>query len=169
MFTEQSVGISAGYAWCVLDIILSGVLMLFLTINVVRARKRFGVSYPDLYAIKGVTHRTTNEDDAGIDSRPLLLSDADCDHYNCYQRAHQNTLELFPQVALWILLGGLAHPIWAASGGFIWIVSRVFHAIGYYTGKPINRIWGIFGYIGLFITIGCTVSCCVKMFQQQHF
>eukprot|EP00922_Rhytidocystis_sp_ex-Travisia-forbesii_P071826 GHVS01107181.1.p1 GENE.GHVS01107181.1~~GHVS01107181.1.p1 ORF type:complete len:179 (-),score=2.40 GHVS01107181.1:208-744(-) len=150
---SSTVGISSEYAYCVLDILLCYLLMMFLTFNVVRARKRFGVDYPDLYATKGVTHRSAPEDEFTIDSRPLLLSDADCDHYNCYQRAHQNTLELFPAVASSILLGGLAHPIWAAAGGLIWIISRICHALGYYTGKPINRIWGIYGYVGLIVTI----------------
>lgn len=65
--------------------------------QVTMARKKFGVRYPDMYAIKGCTYRglfvkcNPSEEPKGA-----LLSDEDVTSFNCFQRAHQNTVEALP-------------------------------------------------------------------------
>ena len=81
------------------------------------ARKKYGVKYPEMYSAK----------------HP---------EFNCFQRAHQNTLELLPFFVSNLLLGGLRHPCLSAIAGAGFIVGRVIYASGYYTGKPENRVPG---------------------------
>merc|ERR1712111_279525 len=70
---------------------------------------------------------------------PAMYSDTE-PMFNCYQRVHQNTL---------LRAAGLFNPKMAAIFGFIWIISRVIYSIGYYSGKPKNRIVG--SALGLFL------------------
>lgn len=88
------------------------------------------------------------------DSKPI---------FNCYQRAHQNTLEIYPQFLLMLLLGGLEHPVVTSVAGLVWVVSRLFYAHGYYTGDPKQRMRGSFGYLGFFTLLGCTVKLGVRL------
>ena len=117
------------YGYVVLTAIASTLMTSFLGFQVGSARKRFKVQYPTMYD----------------DKQPV---------FNCYQRAHQNTLENYPQFLILLVFGGLSHPVAASVLGAIWIVSRFFYAYGYYTGEPKNRSRGFFGYIGLFGLIG---------------
>merc|ERR1712002_20528 len=96
------------------------------------ARKKFDVPYPAMYS----------------DKDPV---------FNCYQRAHQNTLENYPQFLVVLFVGGLYNPVVAAVGGLIWCVGRIVYALGYYTGDPKKRVGGSFGYIGLFAMLYCTI------------
>ena len=50
--------------------------------------------------------------------------------FNCYQRAHQNTLENFPFMLITLMAGGVRHPVVAAAAGMAWIVARVFYSLG---------------------------------------
>ena len=84
------------------------------------ARKKHGIKYPKMYSEK-------NEE------------------FNCFQRAHQNTLEVLPFFITNLLLGGLRHPCLSAIAGTGFLISRVMYANGYYTGKPENRVPGAKG------------------------
>ena len=44
--------------------------------------------------------------------------------FNCYQRAHQNTLEFTPFYLALVLTGGLRHPLFAGGAGAVYLVSR---------------------------------------------
>ena len=44
--------------------------------------------------------------------------------FNCYQRAHQNTLEFTPFYLALVLTGGLRHPLFAAGAGAVYLASR---------------------------------------------
>jgi len=90
------------------------------------ARKLHNVTYPQLY------HKDPNH------------------VFNCYQRAHQNTLEYFPFVMIQFLVMAAVNPKWASICFSIWITARFFYAAGYYTGDPEKRMRGVFGYIGFF-------------------
>ena len=63
--------------------------------------------------------------------------------YECYVRAHQNTLEhlaLFLP-GLWMFAFAVG-PLWAAGIGLLWPVGRLWYALGY-TSEPGKRIPGL--------------------------
>merc|ERR1712227_895231 len=95
---------------------------------------------------------------------PAMYSDKEL-VFNCVQRAHQNTLEAYPVFLVTMLLGGLQYPTICAGAGFIWILSRIAYAKGYFTGDPSKRMRGSFGYIGLLTNLICTIIFAVKLLQ----
>ncbi|XP_056413043.1 microsomal glutathione S-transferase 3-like isoform X2 [Hyla sarda] len=113
------------FAYVILTFIYSNVLLMYLGINVGRARKKYGVKYPQMYSDKENV-------------------------FNCIQRAHQNTLEAYPAWLIFQLIAGLAFPLSASVLGVIWVTSRFSYAHGYYTGDPEKRLKGAYGYLGLF-------------------
>ena len=63
--------------------------------------------------------------------------------YECYVRAHQNTLEhlaLFLP-GLW-LFSVAVDPLWAAAIGILWPIGRLWYALGY-TTAPAKRMPGL--------------------------
>ena len=60
--------------------------------------------------------------------------DEDGKMFNCIQRAHQNTLENYPQFLFMLTTGGLSHPCLASAAGLIYLAGRIAFAKGYYTG-----------------------------------
>lgn len=137
-FKMVSMNIPNEYGYVVLTSVASGVMMVYLGLNVGKARKLYKVNYPKMYD----------------DSKPI---------FNCYQRAHLNTVEVYPQFLLFLLLGGLEHPVLTSAAGLVWIVSRFFYAHGYYTGDPEKRLRGSFGYLGFFTMLGCTVKLGLRL------
>lgn len=105
----------------------------WMVFNVMRARKKYNVKYPMLYSPDNQT-------------------------FNCIQRAHQSTLETYPQFLLLLMVGGLQYPRVAAVGGVVYLLGRIAYAIGYSTGDPQKRVWGSFGFVGLVALLGSTVS-----------
>lgn len=77
--------------------------------------------------------------------------------FNCYQRAHQNTLENYPAFLIYLGISGIRYPTVSAVGGLVWLVGRYFYALGYYTGTPSKRNQGAFAYLGLLVMLGCSV------------
>ncbi|CAG8634244.1 3666_t:CDS:2 [Paraglomus brasilianum] len=102
----------------------------YLAVRVGGARAKAKIPYPFLYA-----DRTEAEQD-----KDKMI-------FNCYQRAHQNTLENYPGFLLILFVAGIGFPKVAAASGFLWTISRIVYAHGYYTGNPKNRMRGVFGYI----------------------
>uniref|UniRef100_A0A7S4N2J1 Glutathione S-transferase 3, mitochondrial n=1 Tax=Guillardia theta TaxID=55529 RepID=A0A7S4N2J1_GUITH len=119
-----------GYGYVVAVVGGSFLLNMYLTINVVTARKKFKVEYPLLYAPAGHKHEEA---------------------FNCVQRAHQNTLESFPMVMMQMLLCGLKYPLTSAVCGGIWVVGRFLYGYGYANNGPKGRmVGGIFSHLGDF-------------------
>merc|ERR1712123_340182 len=102
------------------------ILNFWLSSNVMKARKQYKVEYPAIY------HKD-----------PMHI-------FNCYQRAHQNTLEYFPFVMIQFAAMACVNPKLASIFFSIWVTARFFYAQGYYTGEPSKRMRGVFGYIGFF-------------------
>merc|ERR1740128_991464 len=72
---------------------------------------------------------------------PAMYSDTE-PLFNCYQRAHQNTLEKIPLFLILLLASGLFNAKIVAAFGFFWLLSRIIYSFGYYSGLPKNRIAG---------------------------
>ncbi|KAK7433652.1 hypothetical protein VKT23_020658 [Stygiomarasmius scandens] len=97
-------------------------LMLYQAHNVVQARTKAGVKYPRVYA-------DFDEAEKSIDKM----------RFNCYQRAHQNTLESLPLIYVGTILTGLKHPIFAAGACGLWVFTRFVYTARYGSGKPEKR------------------------------
>ena len=109
----------------------SSVMNIYLLMNVAKARKQFGIQYPNLYAPPDYK----NKDDA--------------DKFNSIQRAHQNTLESYSIVMLQMALCGLVYPITSAAFGFTWVLGRFVYGYGYAKGGPDGRmVGGILSHFG---------------------
>jgi glutathione S-transferase len=76
--------------------------------------------------------------------------------FNCYQRAHQNTLESLPFFLILILAAGIRHPYVASGTGAGWILARIIFSIGYYTGTPQRRVPGAILTMLSLVTLFCT-------------
>lgn len=126
------------YGYVVLAHGLSWLSNMYLTINVVKARKKYDVKYPALYA---------------LDNHP------NAEEFNCVQRAHQNTLENWAPVQLLMAFNGILHPKFAAVCGAIWASGRVIYGYGYATKGPNGRmLGGLISHLGDFpLLIGCFV------------
>ena len=86
--------------------------------------------------------------------------------FNCYQRAHQNTLENYPGFIILLGISSINYPNLSALGGLIWIIGKYFYATGYYTGNPSLRNRGSFSYIGLLLMLGCSIMTCYEIISQ---
>lgn len=121
----------------------------YMTSEVMRARKKYGVKYPDLYATK---ENCANEEDR--------------QKFNCVQRGHQNSLELHAAFLSLLTLAGLKHPVVAASAGAVYILGRLIYFKQYSTGVPEKRVnggplylSGLFTLVGTCAKIAATSTC----------
>lgn len=125
------------FGYVILVFIYSWVMLAYLGVKVGIARKKYNVKYPDMYS----------------DKEPL---------FNCIQRAHQNTLEIYPQWMIFQLIAGIVYPVTASLFGIIWVTSRFSYAWGYYTGVPEKRKIGSYGYIGFLGVIALSLIVAFK-------
>ncbi|XP_010243917.1 PREDICTED: microsomal glutathione S-transferase 3-like [Nelumbo nucifera] len=108
------------YGYVVLVLVLYGFLNAWMAFQVGKARKKYKVFYPTLYALES--------------------ENKDAKLFNCVQRGHQNSLEMMPMFFVSLLLGGLQYPKISAGLGLLYIVGRYFYFTGYATGVPDNRL-----------------------------
>ncbi|EFX85348.1 microsomal glutathione S-transferase 3-like [Daphnia pulex] len=126
------------------SVILVGIASAFLLtwqgIQVGKMRKKFKITYPTMYSNDNTL-------------------------FNCYQRAHQNTLENYPQFLMLLFIGGLQYPLVTAVAGLVWIAGKVSYSLGYYTGDPAKRMRGGYSYIGLLTMLGTSLCFAFKLLE----
>ncbi|XP_068436269.1 microsomal glutathione S-transferase 3b [Clinocottus analis] len=127
---------SFGYA--IFVYLYSWIMLGYLAVKVGSARKKYDVKYPTMYS----------------DKEPV---------FNCIQRAHQNTLEVYAQWLVFQTIAALVYPLSASVLGAIWVTSRFSYAWGYYTGDPSKRMIGAYGYIGYFGVIFLSISVALQL------
>ncbi|XP_010246009.1 PREDICTED: microsomal glutathione S-transferase 3-like [Nelumbo nucifera] len=132
------------YGYVVLVLVLYTFLNFWMAFQVLKARKRYKVFFPNLYALES--------------------ENKDAKLFNCVQRGHQNSLEFMPLFFMLIALGGLKHPLFSSVLGLIYTVSRYFYFTGYSTGEPKNRLKiGRLGFPALGGLAICTVSLAINL------
>ncbi|KAJ6796550.1 microsomal glutathione S-transferase 3-like [Iris pallida] len=132
------------YGYVLLVLVFYAFLNVWMGIQVGKARKKYKVPYPTMYAVES--------------------ENKDAKLFNCVQRGHQNSLEVLPVFLATLLVGGLQHPLVAAGLGLVYSFGRLFYFRGYATGVPDNRmkLGGIYviGYLGLII---CTAKLGINL------
>ncbi|KAL3527374.1 hypothetical protein ACH5RR_012030 [Cinchona calisaya] len=127
------------YGYVALVLVLYCFLNFWMAAQVGKARKKYKVFYPTLYASEA--------------------ENKDAKLFNCVQRGHQNSLELMPIFFILMILGGIRHPIISASLGAIYVVTRFCYFKGYATGVPENRLnIGKYGFLAILGLMICTIS-----------
>ena len=97
---------------------LTNVPILYATLKVIAARKKYKIKYPNLYAPENHEHKK---------------------EFDCTQRAHQNTLELYPMLLFSTFIVGLTYPMYASFNCCVWSVGRILYVHGYAQGVPNKR------------------------------
>ncbi|KAL4087537.1 hypothetical protein PRIC1_013427 [Phytophthora ramorum] len=111
-------------------------------IKVGKARKLYGVAYPEMYAEK---------------------SDKNAKAFNCVQRGHQNILENIPIFLALLFTSSIYRPQVAAIAGFIRILGFVLYMRGYASGDPKKRMQGAFGQLALLVNVGLSVEASLRI------
>ena len=117
---------------CLINVVGSGLFTVVLGFKVGSARSKF----------VDKAQKDGDEDAEARFSYPKMYAEGFSEHarnFNCVQRAHQHTLETYPQILAMSLVGGIGQPVTTALGGALWIYARHKWAGGYATGDPKNR------------------------------
>ncbi|KAB2022314.1 hypothetical protein ERO13_D07G184000v2 [Gossypium hirsutum] len=135
------------YGYVAIVVVVYCCLNMWMGFQVVKARKKYKVNFPNLYALE------SENKNAKI--------------FNCVQRGHQNSLEMMPVFFILIVLGGMGHPCVSAALGLFYTVTRYFYFTGYSTGDPQNRLTiGKYGFLALFGLMICTISFGIKLLRS---
>ncbi|XP_010528606.1 PREDICTED: microsomal glutathione S-transferase 3 [Tarenaya hassleriana] len=134
------------YGYVVLALVFYCFLNFWMAAQVGRARRRYNVPYPTLYAIES--------------------ENKDAKRFNCVQRGHQNSLEMMPMFFILMILGGMKHPCISAGLGLLYSVTRFFYFRGYSTGDPQKRLTiGKYGFLAVFGLMFCTISFGISLIR----
>eukprot|EP00938_MAST-03A_sp_MAST-3A-sp1_P003452 g3452.t1 len=143
------------YGYVCLGIGATLIANVYLSISVSKARKKFGIQYPKMYA-----------DASDIDEKGKCKSAADVEAFNCVQRGHQNTLETLATVQLLGLLNGVAFPRFSAACLGLYAVGRILYGRGYAKHGPKGRRTGaILSHLGDLPLMLCTFFVGAKLIQ----
>ncbi|ORZ02153.1 hypothetical protein BCR43DRAFT_465048 [Syncephalastrum racemosum] len=136
----SAITLSAEYGYVLATYAVSAFYVFTLGAQTGKYRRAAGIPYPYAYAEKA---------EAEKDEKKHL--------FNCAQRVHQNTLEVFPTYSAFLLIAGIRHPVPASIAGAVWLVGRYFFSSGYLTGDPSKRMRGVIAYAGLLGLLGMSV------------
>eukprot|EP01083_Nonionella_stella_P230934 815896_1 len=144
---KNATGLPSNYGLVGVMVLFNAYILMYLGVCVGKARKKYGVDYPNMYAD---VHHSKNKKNANI--------------FNCVQRAHQNSLEQQPMFLTVCFLAAQKFPLVAGVSAFVVNLGRLAYAAGYSTGNPAKRSRGFFGYFGLLALLGCSwIVCLDKM------
>lgn len=139
-----AVEIPPNYGWVVLGAGICPVIVHFYLSGVVMAaRAKYGIGYPNLYAVPGF-HKNADE-------------------FNRVQRGHQNYLEGLVGYEVTALLGGLQYPLATAIGAVCFCVGSILYQKGY-SDNALDvkdarlKKGGPIKYIGVIISLYSTCS-----------
>lgn len=136
------------FGWVVLVVALYCCINVWMMIQVVKARKRYNVPFPILYAVES--------------------ENKNAKYFNCVQRGHQNSLEFMPVFFILVVLSGLQFPRVAASLGLLYCLGRFLYFKGYSTGEPDNRLnYGKYNFAALLGLLVCSVAAGVNFLLLQ--
>ncbi|VFQ93530.1 unnamed protein product [Cuscuta campestris] len=136
------------YGYVVIVLVLYCFLNFWMAIQVVKARKKYNVSYPAMYASEA--------------------ENKDAKLFNCVQRGHQNSLELMPVFFMLMIVGGIKHPLVCSSLGTVYIFARLGYFIGYATGVPENRLTiGKYNLVMIFGLMICSLFSGVNILASS--
>jgi len=131
------------YGLCFVPMGFAWVLNIIQTAMVVKARLKYDIKYPLLYA-------------------PPDHKDATA--FNCVQRCHQNYLETVNLVMISVFTTGLVYPVSAFRAGMSWVLSRYIY-VAYALGNPRYRLPGVLlSRFGEFWLVGMTIRIGYKAF-----
>eukprot|EP00164_Ancoracysta_twista_P000002 GFYU01000004.1.p1 GENE.GFYU01000004.1~~GFYU01000004.1.p1 ORF type:complete len:164 (-),score=52.25 GFYU01000004.1:124-558(-) len=116
-----AIEIQKDFGLVILAIGASWFVNFYQTFLVIKARKKYNVTYPDLYAPE--SHKNAKE-------------------FNSVQRGHQQSLESWGPVMILAILNGLVYPRAAAALYATYSVGKAIYANGYASGGPSGRSLG---------------------------
>ncbi|VFQ81689.1 unnamed protein product [Cuscuta campestris] len=133
------------YGYVAIVLALYSALNSWMTFQVGKARAKYNVRYPAMYA---------SEEDGNEKGKI----------FNCVQRAHQNSVENMSVFFMLMMVGGIRHPLVCALLGALYTVARYVYFVRYSSGVPEKRRapW----YFIVLVTFGLmisTISCGVNL------
>ena len=132
-----------------------------MTLKVSRARKKYGVDYPNLYAVAGSNH--VHKHGALVKE----MSQEDADSYNAVQRAHQNAVESLPQAIGLMIVGSFGFPAVTGILGLLWIIGRIVYAAGYAIRPKARILGGVIAGISLWSLVFLNFALFVYIAQGK--
>ncbi len=145
----------------VVNIILSGFLLVYLGTKVGAARNTF----------KEKALKDGDKDAEARFSYPKMQAEGFSEHaklFNCVQRGHQQALETYTFFVGLSVIGGSVFPLSTVFAGLLWFFSRIKWAEGYRTGEPSKRYqnWVAYGiWSSLIIVMLASVVTSVRIMQ----
>ncbi|CAK4138071.1 unnamed protein product [Aphanomyces euteiches] len=140
MFIPSTIQPDHGYV--ILVVVLVAFVNLWAGMKVGAARRAYNIKYPQMYAEK---------------------SDEYFLEFNCVQRAHQNMVENLPVFLSLLIASSIYRPMWAALAGLIRVLGFIVYVISYSSGDPEKRLFGSFGFLGLFVSVGLCFEAAFRL------
>jgi glutathione S-transferase len=141
-----------GYVFFTVGILPAVTNSFFLSTMVMKARKKFKVEYPNLYATPGF-HK--NADD-----------------FNRVQRGHQHMLESLSDFRAVSFIGGLGYPTICATFGAVYSLGNILYMLGYSDTKldvKTARLkkGGPILMVALLVNLACAVKFTISVITSE--
>lgn len=109
----SNIAVPSNYGYVIVSSVIGCgfIVSMYMGGEVMKAREKFNVPYPSLYAVPGF-HK-------------------DADAFNRVQRGHQAYFELLPQFLLLALIGGLKYPVACTIHSVFFAIGSICFQIGY--------------------------------------